>query len=396
MLYRENQKNGDMLSILGYGCMRYTKKGASIDQKKAEAEMAIALKQGVNYFDTAYIYTGSEVCLGKFMKNYGCREQIKVADKLPQYFIKKLEDLDKYFDEQLSRLQTTYIDYYLMHMLNDHDAWQRLCDLGVEHWIEEKKKSGEIKNIGFSFHGGTQQFKALIDAYDWDFCQIQFNYMDEYAQAGIEGLNYAHEKGIPVMIMEPLRGGKLAGMLPDAAKAEFAKEDGEKGKRSPAEWGLRWIWNHEQVNVVLSGMNAAAQVEENCRIAADAEARAMSAEELEVFERVKKAVNSKVKVGCTGCGYCMPCPKGVDIPVCFQAYNRSYSDNMFNGMKDYLMCTALRRQKSFASMCAGCGKCETHCPQSIEIRKELAAVRKRLENPVFKAATAVLGRFYRY
>ena len=393
MQYRTNQKNGDQLSILGYGCLRYTKKGTAIDQEKAEKEMALAVERGVNYFDTAYTYGGSEVCLGKFLAKYGYRDRVKIATKLPHYYIKKIEDMERYFAEELERLQTDYIDYYLMHMLNDPATWQRLTELGIREWISEKKASGAIRNIGFSFHGGSAKFKELIDAYDWDFCQIQYNYMDEYTQAGIEGLNYAHQKGIPVIIMEPLRGGRLVNQLPEAAKKEFAAAD---SSRSPAEWGLRWIWNHEQVNVILSGMNDVAQVEENCRIASDARAHAMSEQELAVFERVKTEINRSVKVGCTGCGYCMPCPQGVDIPTCFQAYNRSYTDSWFSGMAAYFMCTTLRQDKTVASKCVGCGKCEKHCPQQIHIREELKNVKRRMESPVYHVAKFVADKIYKY
>ncbi len=393
MLYRTNQKNGDRLSILGYGCMRYTKKGGAIDQEKAEREMALAVERGVNYFDTAYTYGGCEACLGRFLAKYGYRDRVKIATKLPHYYIKKIDDMDRYFNEELGRLQTGYVDYYLMHMLNDPATWRRLSDLGIQEWIRDKKASGEIRNIGFSFHGGAEKFKELIDAYDWDFCQIQYNYLDEHTQAGTEGLDYAHDKGIPVIIMEPLRGGRLAGQLPDSAKREL--ESAANGW-SPAEWGLRWVWNHEQANVVLSGMNDISQVEENCRIASSAEAGALTEKELDAVARAKAAIERSVKVGCTGCGYCMPCPHGVDIPTCFQAYNRSYTDSWFGGMTSYFMCTTLRRDKTVASQCVGCGKCEQRCPQSIHIREELARVRKRMENPIYKVARFAAGKIYRY
>lgn len=393
MQYRKNEKNGDMLSVLGYGCLRYTKKAGVIDQEKAQQEMAKAVELGVNYFDTAYTYPGSEVCLGKFLKEYGCRDKIKIATKLPHYYIKKLEDMERYFQEELERLQTDYIDYYLMHMLNDAATWKRLSDLGIQEWIEEKKQKGVIRNIGFSFHGGTTPFKQLIDSYDWDFCQIQYNYMDEYTQAGIDGLNYAHERGIPVMIMEPLRGGRLVNQLPETAKREFAAKE---KNWSAAEWGLRWLWNQNQVQLVLSGMNDVQQVEENCRIAEAAVEGNLTKEHLETIEKAKQAIEASVKVGCTGCGYCMPCPGGVDIPTCFQAYNRSYTDGVIAGMSAYFMCTTLRRDKTVASKCIGCGKCETHCPQNLAIRKELVKVKKRMENPIYQVARLVGDIRYKY
>ncbi len=392
MQYRVNQKNKTELSVLGFGCMRFTRNGTAIDQKKANRELKRALDLGVNYFDTAYIYSGSEVCLGKFMEEYGCRDKMNIATKLPQYLIKKPEDIDRYFKEQLERLKTDHVEYYLMHMLNDARTWKRLCGMGIDRWLEEKKEQGIIGNIGFSFHGGTAAFKELIDAYDWDFCQIQFNYMDEHAQAGIEGLSYAHEKGIPVIIMEPLRGGRLVNNLPEGAKKEFAHMP---VKRTPADWGLRWIWNHKEVNVVLSGMNDTAQIDENCRIAAESMAGSLSEEELALYPRVLKEIHATMKIGCTGCGYCQPCPQGVDIPMCFAAYNNSYQD-YFVGFREYLMCTTMRKKRTNAALCVGCGKCETHCPQSIPIRDGLKDVRRRLETPIYKIAAAGMNVIMKY
>ena len=393
MQYRVNPKNGEKLSALGYGCMRFTKKGGGIDQEKANRELKRALDLGVNYFDTAYMYAGSEAALGAFMKEYNCRDRLNIATKLPQYRVKKREDFDAFFDEELRRLGTDHIDYYLMHMMNDARSFERLCALGLKEWVKGKKDAGQIRNVGFSFHGGTLQFKALIDAWDWDFCQIQFNYMDEHSQAGIEGLNYAHEKGLPVIIMEPLRGGKLAGGLPKRARAVF---DGAEPKRSPAEWGLRWVWNHNQVTVVLSGMNDLSQVEENCRVASEALPGALTEADHALYARALDAIHQGVRVGCTGCGYCQPCPRGVDIPTCFAAYNTSFADGLFTGLKEYMMCTTLRRVRSNAGLCVKCGKCESVCPQHIPIRAELDKVKKRLENPAYKVAAAVAPRLLKY
>ena len=393
MQYRTNLKNGQQLSALGFGCMRFTRKGGGIDQEKANRELNRALELGVNYFDTAYIYPGSEEALGSFMQTYGCRDRLNIATKLPQYRVKKQEDFDTFFDEELRRLKTDHVDYYLMHMMNDAKSFERLCGLGLKEWIAGKKASGAIRNVGFSFHGGTLQFKALIDAWDWDFCQIQFNYVDEHSQAGIDGLNYAHEKGLPVIIMEPLRGGKLAGLLPKDALHEIEKT---QPRRSPAEWGLRWVWNHPQVTVVLSGMNDIAQVEENCRVASESLPGHLTPDELALYDRVRGAIARGVRVGCTGCSYCQPCPRGVDIPMCFSAYNTSYSDSMFTGMREYMMCTTLRKVRSNAGLCVKCGKCEQHCPQHIPIRDMLDKVKRRMENPVYKVAAAFAPRFMKY
>ena len=393
MQYRENPRNHERLSALGFGCMRFARSGASIDQEKADRLLSQALEAGVNYFDTAYLYPGSEVCLGRFMKAHGCRDRMSIATKLPQYLVKKPADFDRFFDEELQRLQTDHVDYYLMHMLNDDKSWERLCALGAREWIAAKKASGAIRNIGFSFHGGTAQFKALLDAYDWEFCQIQLNYMDEHSQAGVEGLEYAHAKGLPVIIMEPLRGGKLVNGLSTAARREFERME---PRRSPADWGLRWIWNHPEVTVVLSGMNAAEQVTENCRIASESLPGALTETELALYPRVLTAIHGAMKVGCTGCGYCQPCPKGVDIPTCFAAYNASYADGYVNALREYMMCTTLRKVRSNAGLCVKCGKCEQHCPQHLPIRDALDGVKKRLETPIYRIAAAVAPRIMKY
>lgn len=385
MQYRLDKKSGNQISALGYGCMRFTKKSGSIDQAKAEQELTYAMEQGVNYFDTAYIYPGSEVALGKFLAK-GNRDKVYIATKLPHYLVKNLAQADKIFEEELRRLQTDYIDYYLMHMLTDIGGWERMCDMGIKEWIQKRKESGQIRQIGFSYHGGTAGFLKILEAYDWDFCQIQFNYMDEHSQAGLKGLKRAGELGIPVIIMEPLRGGRLTNGLPGSAKEVFAKAE---PKRSPADWALRWIWNHPEVTCILSGMNAIEQIEENCRVASAATPGHLTEDDLAVFEKVKAAINAVTKVGCTGCGYCMPCPRGVDIPNCFRCYNVYYSDGWFNGLREYFMGTTLRKTKTNASLCVGCGKCEQHCPQSIPIRKELKNVTKTLERLPYKAARLV-------
>lgn len=392
MIYRTNPRNQEQLSILGYGCLRFSRKGASIDQAKAEQEMKIAIEHGVNYFDTAYTYGGSEVCLGKFLAK-GYRDQVNIATKLPHYYIKKEDDIERYFREQLERLQTDHVEYYLMHMLNDIAAWERLQSLKITEWIANKKAQGQIQNIGFSFHGNTENFLKILEAYDWDFCQIQYNYMDEHSQAGRKGLKRAHEKGMPVIIMEPLRGGRLVQGLPKSAVKLLEREE---PRRSPAEWGLRWLWNQPEVTVVLSGMNDVLQVEENVRIASETEAGCMDSHELEVIEKVKAEINHCMKVPCTGCGYCMPCPGGVDIPGCFSAYNTRYTDSWFQGMKAYVMCTTLKTNPTNASKCLKCGKCEQHCPQSIAIRKELEQVKKHMENPVYHMAKAIAKRIGKY
>lgn len=374
-------KYGNQLSILGFGCMRFQKNNGKINMEEAEQEIMTAFHAGVNYYDTAYVYPGSEAVLGEILAKHGIREQVHIATKLPHYLIKNTDSMETYFTEQLKRLKTDYIDYYLMHMLNDVETWNRLKSLGIEAWLEEKKKSGAIRQVGFSYHGNSDMFCRLIDAYDWDFCQIQYNYMDEHSQAGRTGLNYAHQKGLPVIIMEPLRGGKLVNLLPEKALRIFSDY---KIKYTPAQWAFRWLWNQPEVTCVLSGMNSDEMVRDNIRTASTAAVGALGPDEEEMLRRVVKAINSKMKVGCTGCGYCTPCPMNVDIPGTFSAYNRRYSEGKSPALLEYIMCTALRKTSTAASNCIECGKCEQHCPQHIEIRKHLKDARKELETPVYK------------
>ena len=389
MQYRKD-KYGNDLSILGFGCLRFPQKGGRIDMAETEREICLAIKQGVNYFDTAYIYNGSEAALGEILERNGLRDKVNIATKLPYYLIRNPAGLDRMFAEELKRLRTDHVEYYLMHMLNDIQAWNRLRDMGTEDWIENKKASGQIGQVGFSYHGNTEMFCKILDAYDWDFCQIQYNYLDEHSQAGRKGLRYAHSKGIPVIIMEPLRGGRLVNLLPEKAKKLFSEHP---VKRTPAEWGLRWLWNQSEVTVVLSGMNSDPMVRENIRIASEARAGEQGEREAALYAAVVKAIHENVKVGCTACGYCQPCPKGVDIPGTFAAYNRWYGENKRNAFMDYLKCTTMRKNSTAAGNCIGCGKCEKHCPQGIAIRQELKEAQKALETPVYKVIAKVVGWF---
>lgn len=303
MLYRSD-RYGNQLSELGFGCMRFTKNAlGQVDIDKAERELLRAHELGVNYFDTAYIYSGSEAAIGEILSRHqGLREEIHIATKLPHYLMKSMKQVESTFQEELKRLRTDYIDYYLMHMVTDIGAWEKMVRMGIVPWIEEKKKSGAIRQIGFSFHGSTDMFLKILNAYDWDFCQIQYNYMDENSQAGRKGLEAAAAKGIPVIIMEPLRGGRLINLLPERAKSIFAetKRDDNGGTWSPAEWGLRWLWNQKAVTVVLSGMNSMEMVEENCRIASIASPGCLTEEDQKVYDAVKAEIGRTLKVPCTG------------------------------------------------------------------------------------------------
>ena len=382
MIYRDNYGK-DKLSVLGFGCMRFPKKGNGFDMEEIEREIVYAVENGINYFDTAYIYPGSEEALGQVLSKRGLRDKINIASKMPHYLAKTMEELDKRFNEQLCRLKTDHIDYYLMHMLPDVKTWEALKERGILEWIKEKKSSGSIRRIGFSYHGSSEKFIELLHAYEWDFAQIQYNYMDEHSQAGRAGLMEAASMQIPVIIMEPLRGGRLSNNLPKDAKKAF---DAASPNRSYAEWAFRWLFDQQQVSVVLSGMNSMDMLKENVRIASETKPASLSKAEMAVYEKVRDAINARMKVKCTGCSYCMPCPMGVDIPGSFRCLNVSYTDNYIVGMKEYVLCTAMKKETSMASQCAKCGKCEAHCPQGIHIRDELVNVKKRFENPLFKIA----------
>ncbi|MDF2485450.1 MAG: aldo/keto reductase [Herbinix sp.] len=388
MLTRTNQQNGEELSILGFGCMRFPQKGAGIDEPRAIALIRSAIDQGINYFDTAYFYHGgkSESLLGEALSG-GYREKVKIATKLPPFMVNKLEGAKKIFETQCTKLKTNYFDYYLLHMLTDKATFDRMVSIGVMEWMEQLKQQGTIRNIGFSFHGGKADFEQILNAYPWDFCQIQYNYLDENNQATKSGLQMAASLGIPVIIMEPLRGGKLVNNLPEQVHKAF---QGYDDKRTPAEWALRWIWNHPEVTVILSGMSDEQQLSENIAIASSATANSLSVEELAVFDRVKAIMLEKTKVPCTACAYCMPCPQGVDIPGCFAAYNDKYLLNDKRSRFKYMQTQGvLSKNPAYASLCTECGKCERHCPQNIAIRKELKQVRKEMEGPLFKPVVGV-------
>jgi predicted aldo/keto reductase-like oxidoreductase len=326
MLYRKIKENGDDLSILGFGCMRLPqKKGCpgdgTIDEPRASRQLKMAIDQGVNYLDTAMPYHmgTSEPFLGKALSD-GYRKKVKLATKLPHWSVKVSVDMDHLLSAQLKRLNTEQIDYYLVHALNGA-SWERIKTLGVCEFLNDVKTRGKIANAGFSFHGSRDAFKMIIDSYDWDFCQIQYNFLDERNQAGTKGLKYAGSKGLGVVVMEPLRGGLLARQPPSEIAGIWDEAEDDK---SPAEWALRWVWNHPEVTVVLSGMNEEHHIEENIRIASNAHPDSLSDNEIALFKRVARQYRKMMKAGCTGCHYCMPCSSGVDIPTCFELYNHMH------------------------------------------------------------------------
>lgn len=392
MQYRKDKKGND-LSILGYGCMRFTRNGTKIDLDKAEKELLQAIDSGVNYLDTAYIYPGSEAAVGEILKRTGYRDKVYLATKLPHYMIKSIEGVEKTFQEELKRLQTDHIDYYLMHMLNDVKTWDSLVKMGITEWIQNKLAAGEIRNVGFSFHGSSDAFIAVADAYDWDFCQIQYNYIDEFSQAGRKGLQHAASRGIPVIIMEPLRGGRLVSLLPESAKAIIAQD---QKHRSAAELAFRWLWNQPEVTCILSGMNSIGMVEENVRTASQVCIGEFDDYDNQLIEKVKAEIKKNIKVECTGCGYCMPCPAGVDIPETFHCYNTIYTENKKTAVEEYTRATAYRKHPSGASQCVKCGKCEQHCPQGIPIRDKLAEASKELETLYYKGTRWAVKVFHLY
>ncbi len=389
MQYRNNNGKQD-LSALGFGCMRFKKKGGGFDMEETEKEIMYAIEAGINYFDTAYIYHGSEEALGTILEKNGVRDKVNIATKLPYYMMKSREEMEKNLSEQLKRLRTDHIDYYLMHMLPDKKTWNQLIENGALEWLEGLKQKGTIKNLGFSYHGNTDSFIELLNAYDWDFCQIQYNYMDENSQAGRRGLTAAAQKGIPVIIMEPLRGGRLANDLPRGAIEAFSES--ARGY-SAAEWAFRWLLDQKEVSVILSGMNSMEMLKENIRIASETEPGSMTPGDLATIEKVRKSFKDVIKVPCTGCSYCMPCPFGVDIPGSFRCLNVSYTDNYFNGFREYFMCTSMKKDPSNAGLCKKCGRCEQYCPQGIHIREELSRVKRRFENPIYKIGRAIFKRF---
>jgi predicted aldo/keto reductase-like oxidoreductase len=397
MLYRKIPKNGDELSILGFGCMRLaSKEDGSIDEERATKQVRHAIDQGVNYVDTAWPYHmgASEPFLGRALAD-GYREKVKLATKLPSWLIESREDMDKFLNAQLEKLNTGHIDYYLVHALVG-DLWDNVEKLRVADFLDKAKADGRIINAGFSFHGANEDFNRIVDAYDWDFCQIQYNFLDEKNQAGKTGLEYAASKGLGVVIMEPLRGGNLTKNVPQAVKEIWGEAS---AKRSPAEWALRWVWNHPEVTVVLSGMNEEAHIEDNLRIAGQAYSDSLTETEMQLIKRVEIKYRELMKVGCTGCQYCMPCPAGVNIPLCFEEYNNlSLVDNPDTARFMYASrlggAVALGKPE-FASLCIQCGQCVEKCPQHIDIPIVLESVVKELEGADLEQRAAMAREMFK-
>jgi predicted aldo/keto reductase-like oxidoreductase len=383
MQYRKIGRTGESASTLGFGCMRFPTtdgKAHRIDEKKATAMIRYAVDHGVDYFDTAYPYHKSdknpkgrsEPFLGKVLSDCP-RDDIKIATKLPSWLIKSRGDMDTYLDDQLKRLRTGHIDFYLLHGLNT-GFWENLTKNNVFDFLDGALADGRIRFAGFSFHDDLPLFKKIVDAYDWSFCQIQYNYMDEENQAGTKGLRYAARKGLGVIVMEPLLGGFLGNKLPGDVREMITRG---KPSRTPAELALRFIWDKPEVSIVLSGMTTMPQLKENIRIAEAAKEHGLTKGEKALIERVKRTLKSKSRVKCTGCKYCMPCPSGVDIPGCFEQLNHgAMYDDIPYARRVYAWAL---KPDSRASKCTECGKCEDLCPQRIDIRGGLKEVVRTLE-----------------
>lgn len=398
MLYRKVPQNGDELSILGFGCMRLpVKEDGSIDEERATRQVRYAIDHGVNYVDTAWPYHmgESEPFLGRALAD-GYREKVRLATKLPSWLVESREDMDRLLNTQLKRLNTDHIDYYLLHGLAG-EVWDKLELLGVIDFLNKAKDDGRITNAGFSFHGPIGDFKRIIDAYPWTFCQIQYNFMDERNQAGTEGLKYAASKGLGVIVMEPLLGGNLASPVPAEVKDIW---DVAETKRTPAEWAFRWVWNHPEVTVVLSGMNEESHIEENLKIASEAYPNSLTDAELQLVKKVEQKYRQLMKIGCTGCRYCMPCPSGVNIPECFEIYNNLH---MFGNVEGARFTYAVRMSGvftntepgGFASQCIECGQCMEKCPQSLKIPDLLKAVAEELEGTDLEQRMAMAKKLFK-
>jgi predicted aldo/keto reductase-like oxidoreductase len=397
MLYRKMPKNGDELSILGFGCMRLAMKAdGSIDEERATKQVRDAIDQGINYVDTAWPYHmgQSEPFLGRALAD-GYRDKVRLATKLPSWLIESREDKDKYLNAQLEKLRTAHIDYYLVHALVG-DLWAKVEALGVADFLDRAKADGRIGNAGFSFHGAGKDFSRIVDAYPWDFCQIQYNFLDEQNQAGTAGLEYAASRGLGVIIMEPLRGGNLTKTVPAAIQEIW---DEAPTKRTPAEWALRWVWNHPEVTVVLSGMNEETHIRENLMVADQAYPDSLTKAELDLVKRVERKYREILKVACTGCRYCMPCPSGVNIPLCFEEYNNLHLVDNPDGEK-FMYAARLGGavalgKPEFASLCVQCGECVEKCPQHLDIPAILQSVVEELEGPDLEKRVAMAKQAFK-
>lgn len=384
MLYRKMESTGDDLSILGFGCMRLPQKAGRIDEERATQQIRDAIDRGINYIDTAVPYHmgTSEPFVGRVLSE-GYRDKVRLATKLPPWQTSTREDMDRILGEQLRRLKTDRIDYYLLHALNGK-SWEKMRDLGALEFLERARADGRILNAGFSFHGSLPDFREIVDAWGWQFCQIQYNFLDERMQAGTEGLEYAAAKGLGVVVMEGLRGGLLGRSAPPEVGRIW---DDAEVERSPAEWALRWIWNRPEVQVVLSGMNEEKHIEENLRVADEALPESLTEKELSIVARASAEFRKLMQADCTGCRYCLPCPAGVAIPDCLRFYNAklAFRDRRAGLFYAVFVGGAMGGEPGLASLCRECGVCLDRCPQNLAIPELMREVAAELEGPFLPA-----------
>jgi uncharacterized protein len=371
---------GIEVSVLGFGCMRLPVVGGDmtqIDEGPAQKLLHEAIDAGVNYVDTAYPYHGgqSEIFVGRALKS-GYRGKVQLATKLPVWLVNEEGDWERLLDEQLKKLDTDCIDFYLFHALSE-GRWETVLRHGGLRAMERAKADGRIKRLGFSFHDSLKAFKTIVDGYDWEFCQIQYNYMDQSYQAGSEGLRYAAARGIGAIAMEPLRGGVLAAKQPADVQKLW---DQAPVRRPPAAWALHWIWDHPEMITVLSGMNAGTQLQENLAAANEAQAGSMDAEKRALMEAVREVYATRIRVPCTGCGYCAPCPSGVAIDEIFAEYNAGAMFDSWESMRFFYQALVVGQEHG-AERCLGCGACEPKCPQGIPIAAKLQEAHATLSNP---------------
>ncbi len=384
MQYRLIKKTGDEIFPLGFGAMRLPLKNGKIDRQKAKELIYHAIDQGLNFIDTAYLYGDSETFLGEILQGE-YKDKIKLSTKLPTINVRKYDDMEEILAEQLKRLQRDSIDYYFIHAV-DLKAMNRLFKKDLAKFLKKAQSEGKIRHVGFSYHGPKEEFPSLIDAYDWDVVMVQYNYFDENIQASVEGIEYAASKDMGIFIMEPLKGGILAGKMPGEAEEIFKKANPNK---SNAQWAMEWVLNNRNVTCVLSGMNSFEQLDENLEIAHKTTPLSMSFEDLETVELVKRVMRNSLKINCSTCGYCMPCPQGVNIPECMKIYNEKY---LFNHkgfinpsfMDYYQYVGGIMGSSGNAGKCNGCGRCLRKCPQKLDIVSELKKVKKEFEVPGMK------------
>lgn len=403
MEYRTVKKNEDKISLLGFGAMRLIQKNGKIDMELASQIINYAIDNGINYFDTAYLYGmgSNEKALGEIILKLSCRSDIYLATKMNRLAIHSREDMDKMFSQELDNLCTDYIDYYFIHNVISYQDIIDLIDMGLFDFIEEKKSNGQIMNMGFSYHGSYDDFEKILELYDWDMTLLQYNYLDNQLQAGLKGIKLAHDKGMGIMIMEPLKGGLLAGTMPKEAQDLI---DESTTTRSNVDLALSWIYDTPEITCVLSGMNTMDMLEENIAITDQFNENPLSDDEKKLLNQVKEIILKINKIGCTSCNYCMPCPQQINIPDIFKLYNDKYlfpEDKTHGIHHTYIQYAGnmlgFTGQRHDGALCVDCGLCISKCPQRLEIPELLKMVDKsyhgNLLRPIVPVAKKLMKRF---